>query len=456
MTKTQPPVQPDLASGRRNEWTLVFFTGTTNIADAVARIALPLLAAQISRSPIVVTAVAAILSLPWLVTALHIGVFVDRMDRKTLLVAAEIGRMASIGALLLAVLTDATNLPLIYVAALVIGLADVVAGISGASIVPQAVPKHRWETANARITALEYLFNGFAGQPIGGFLVAAGFAIALSVTGAAYVAGIVLLLLLVGNFKVVSSTPRRPVHTEIRDGIRFLWQHRLLRTMALLITIMAGCWAAWLALIPVYAVGGPLGLDERQYGFLLTCLGAGGVVGTVIVGPVNRWIGRRWSMFTDIVGAFVLVATPALLPARPGSAWWIGIAAFVAGAGGTMWTVNSRFITQSLVPAEMLGRFSAASRLVSWGMTPVAAILAGILAQVFSYRVAFGTFAVFCLVLVYPFLRVVTAEATAEVDRPTPPPADPAPVGKQPTSPDDGPTEGDDLPEAAATTGGPR
>ena len=289
--------------------------------------------------------------------------------------------------------------------------------------VPSAVQKHRWETANARITALEYLFNGFAGQPIGGFLVAIGFGLALGVTGFAYVVGAVLLLLLVGNFKVAATTRKRSVNEDIREGIRFLWQHRLLRTMALLIAIMAGCWAAWLALIPVYAVGGPLGLDERQYGLLLTCLGAGGVIGTVIVGPVNRWIGRRWSMFTDIVGAFALVAAPALLPAAPSSAWAIGAAAFLAGAGGTMWTVNSRFITQSLVPADMLGRFSAASRLVAWGMTPVAAILAGILAEVFSYQVAFGFFAVLCVLLIYPFFKVVTRERMAEVDGPAAGPA---------------------------------
>ncbi|WP_233512266.1 MFS transporter [Micromonospora deserti] len=434
------------------------FTGTTNLADAVARIALPLLAAQVSRSPIVVTAVAAIMSLPWLVAALHIGVFVDRMDRRALLMAAEIARLVSVGALLVGVLVARPTLPLIYLAALVIGLADVVAGLAGVSIVPSAVPKRRWETANARITALEYLFNGFVGQPIGGFLVAIGFGLALGVTGFAYAAGAVLLLLLVGTFKVASTTRRNSVNDDIREGLRFLWRHRLLRTMALLIAIMAGCWAAWLALIPVYAVGGPLGLDERQYGFLLTCLGAGGVLGTVIVGRLNRWLGRRWCMFTDVIGAFALVATPALLPARPSSAWLIGAAAFVAGAGGTMWTVNARFITQSLVPADMLGRYSAASRLVAWGMTPLAAILGGLLAEVFSYQVAFGTFAVLCVLLIYPFFKVVTPGRMAEVDG-TP--------GDQPVgAPSDQTAEArragnatragdDDLPETA-TTAGPR
>ena len=72
------------------------------------------------------------------------------------------------------------------------------------------------------------------------------------------------------------------------------------------------------------AVDGPLHLNERQYGFLLTCLGAGGVLGTVVVGPMDRLLGRRWSMFVDIIGSFALVAVPAVVPARPSSAVAVG------------------------------------------------------------------------------------------------------------------------------------
>jgi hypothetical protein len=115
------------------------------------------------------------------------------------------------------------------------------------------------------------------------------------------------------------------------------------------------------------------------------------------------------------------VAVPAVLPASRGSAWPIGVAAFVAGAGGTMWTVNSRVITQSFVPEHLLGRFSSASRLIAWGSVPVAAAVAGALAQLLGYHVAFSVFAVLCALLVIPFLRVVTVQAVAPVDQPAEP-----------------------------------
>ncbi|WP_245614094.1 MFS transporter [Actinokineospora inagensis] len=402
---------------RRNEWLLVGFTGTTNTADAVMRVALPLLATRVTESPALVAAVSIMLSLPWLVTALHIGVMVDRRDRRVLMAGAEVARMVAIGGLALAVVFGVAGLVVIYAVALVLGVAEVVAQLSAASIIPAAVPRARWQTVNARLTGTEYVSFSFVGAPIGGFLVAAGFAVALGATGAAYLVGALLLTMLVGNFTAAPAKERRPAGVEIREGLRFLLAHRLLRSMALLITVMAGCWSAWYALIPVYAVG-PLGLTAQQYGFLLTCLGAGGVLGTVLVGPVNRLIGRRWSMFVDIIGTALMVGIPAVLPSAPGSAWPIGVAAFAAGIGGTMWTVNSRVITQSLVPNEMLGRFNAASRLISWGMLPVAAAVAGGLAQLFGYRVAFGLFAVLCLVLVFLFLRVITPGMLDEVDAP--------------------------------------
>ncbi|GAA1876468.1 MFS transporter [Asanoa iriomotensis] len=400
---------------RRNEWLLLSFTASTNLADAVTKVALPLLAVRLTDQPAAIAAVAVLLTLPWLVTALHVGVLVDRLDRRRLMVAAETARIAAIAVLLAAVVAGAVGLPLLYAVALALGVAEVLALTAGASIVPAAVPRERWQTVTARITAAEYLCNGFVGAPVGGFLVAAGFTLALGVTGAVYVAGAVLLLLLVGAFKP-APRERRPVGREIRDGLTFLLRNRLLRTMALLIAAMAGAWSAWLALIPAYAVAGPLGLDERRFGLLLTALGAGGVVGALLVGPVNRLLGRRWSMFADIIGSFALVAVPALSTA----AVPVGMAAFVAGLGGTMWTVNSRVIIQSAVPDGMLGRFNAASRLVGWGATPIAAGLAGVLAQTVGYRLAFGVFAVLCASLVVPFLRVVTDDALKAALEPTP------------------------------------
>lgn len=416
----------------RNEWLLVFFAAFTNLADAITKVALPLLAHHLTRSPGLIATVGVLLMLPWLVAALHIGVLVDRFNRRVLMVVAEAVRLISVAVLFTAFAAGLVSLALIYLVALVLGVAEVVALTSNAAIVPAAVPKARWLPANTRIAAMEQLWNAFLGAPVGGLLVAVGFLAAFGVAGGIYAAGMVMLSLLAGSFSpqraAEQTAVRSSVHADIREGLRFLLHHRLLRTMAALVGVLAGTWSAWLALLPAYAPApGPLGLSPAEYGLLLTCIGAGGVIGSVAVRRVNRLLGRRWSMFADIVGSFALVAVPAVLPAGSASAPAVGAAALVAGVGGTMWTVNSRVIIQSVVPDEMLGRFNAAWRMIGWGTAPVAAAIGGVLAQVGGYHAAFGFFAVICLLIVIPFLRVVTDEALAQTEDPQPSgPATPA------------------------------
>ncbi|MFD0891607.1 hypothetical protein ACFQ08_44260, partial [Streptosporangium algeriense] len=69
---------------RRNETVLVGFTVATNLADGVAKIALPLLAVELTDSPGLVAGVGLTLTLPWLLASLHVGVLVDRGDRRRL------------------------------------------------------------------------------------------------------------------------------------------------------------------------------------------------------------------------------------------------------------------------------------------------------------------------------------------------------------------------------------
>src|SRR5215216_7330311 len=104
--------RPEPAKPRRNEWLLVAFTGTTHTADAVMRVALPLLATTLTDSPALVAAVVVMLALPWLVTALHVGVYVDRMNRRSLMVGAEFTRMASIAVVAIAYAAGMVSLPL--------------------------------------------------------------------------------------------------------------------------------------------------------------------------------------------------------------------------------------------------------------------------------------------------------------------------------------------------------
>ncbi|MBZ4322345.1 MFS transporter [Streptomyces sp. SCA2-4] len=400
------------SAGTRNSVVLPVFTVVTNLADGVTKVVLPLLATRLTASPALVSAVSLALTLPWLLTALHVGVLADRADRRLLLWCADGLRLLAVGALGAAVATDRAGIAVLLGAALVLGVAEVVALTAAAALVPALVPPGRRERVNAWIAGAETAANEFGGPFVGGLLLAAGTGIALGSVWVAYAAGSALLLLLAGRFRAdrpapagPAAGPRPDVHREIRDGLRFLWREPLLRTMSLTLTVLCASWGAWTALMPVVATG-RMGLSAGDYGIMVSALGLGGLTGALTATHVNRLLGRRRALLADLVTTFLMVAVPGLT----GSPWAVAGAAFLGGLGGTLWTVNARLIGQHLVPDAMSGRYNGAYRLLSWGAMPLGAGAAGLLAQGFGERAAFLVFAAAVALTVPPFLRTVTPE----------------------------------------------
>ncbi|MDY7788012.1 MFS transporter [Burkholderia ubonensis] len=395
---------------------LVVFTALTNLADGVTKVALPLMATALTPSPLQVSGVSLTLTLPWLLVALHVGVLVDRADRRVLLWLANGMRLAAIAVLVLLSLSNGITLPVLYIGGLTLGIAEVIALTSAAALVPDAVAPAGRERANAWVAGAETVCNEFCGPLVGGLLVAAGTALALGTVASAYLIGVLVLCFLVGRFRVVHApdAPREPVHRQIAEGLHYLWREPILRLMAVTLTVLCACWGAWLAVMPLFATK-VMGLDARGYGVMLSALGIGGFVGALSVTTLNRWFGRRTVMFVDLLGTLAMMA----MPVATINLWAVAASAFAGGLGGTLWSVNSRTISQALVPGALFGRYNAAARLFSWGAMPVGAGLGGVLAELFGLRVAFAGFAVATLLLIVPFLRIATPAALhAEKPRP--------------------------------------
>ncbi|MGW7545605.1 MFS transporter [Streptomyces sp. NPDC054770] len=405
-TSARPTVPAGSRTGIRNTWILTVFTAVTNLADGVTKMVVPLLAARVSGSPLAVSAVALSLTLPWLLTSLHVGVLVDRFDRRLLLWLADGVRAAAVLVLVGSVARGGAGIGLLFACGSLLGVAEVVALTAASSLVPAAVPAPGRERANAWMAGAETVCNQFAGPLVGAALLTAGTATALGATAGTYVAGTLVLVPLAGVFRPAGrpAGPVPSVHADIRVGLGFLWGSRVLRTMALTLTVMCACWGAWLALIPLAATRS-MGADDGRYGVLMSALGLGGVVGALTVAPVNRLLGRKWAMFADLAGTLVLVATPWLTSSIALNTG----AAFLGGMGGVLWSVNSRTIGQTLVPDALLGRYTAALRMFSWGALPLGSALAGVLAQWAGLSAAFAVFALAAAAVVVPFFRLMPA-----------------------------------------------
>ncbi|HEX2991810.1 MAG TPA: MFS transporter, partial [Anaerolineales bacterium] len=165
-------------SSAANFWKLWGANGFSNLGDGLYQVTLPLLAAQLTRSPSAIALLGVMLSLPWLIFALQAGSIVDRSDRRKVMLWVNGGRLLILLGLTAAVLTGKASMIVLYAAALLLGIGETLVDTALTSIVPSVVSQERLTWANARITAAQTVTNTFLGPPLAGYLAGLGFAIA--------------------------------------------------------------------------------------------------------------------------------------------------------------------------------------------------------------------------------------------------------------------------------------
>ena len=410
---------PDLVSksSPSNFWKLWSANAFSNLGDGLYQTILPLLAVQLTRSPTLVAGVGVMLSLPWLIFALPAGSIVDRFDRRQVMLSVNGVRLFILFGLTLAVITNFASLPLLYLAALFLGIGETLMDTSLTSIVPALVSKERLSWANARITAAQIVTNTFVGPPLAGVLVGIGFAVATGVSTLMYsVAGFALVLMR-GMFGARREGPRQTdgsLGKHLTEGLRFLWNDRIIRNLTLFTASMNLFWAGWGALLVLYAVTpGPMDLNEVGYGLLLTAMAIGGFLGSIFCERIQKSIGTRNALTLDFLGTILLVGTPALTT----NAWAVGTAALLAGFGASIWVVLVSTIRQRVVPNALLGRVYSASRFISWGVGPVGAIAAALVAEVWGIRTVFAVGGITGIGLVLGFLASFPSKTLDILDK---------------------------------------
>jgi MFS family permease len=405
MTDTEPLS----SSANANFWKVWSANSFSNLGDGLYQITLPLLATELTRSPSLIATLGVMSSLPWLIFALQAGSIVDRSDRRKVMLWVNGGRLIILLLLTLAVTTGYASLPILYIAALLLGIGETLMDTALTSIVPSVVSKERLTWANARITAAQTVTNTFIGPPLAGYLAGLSFAVATGSSTLIYIAAGFGLILMRGTFNVSSRTDSKTDKQgwrHITEGIRFLWKDRLIRDLTLFTASMNLFWSGWGALIVLYAVSpGPMGLNEFEYGVFLTAMAIGGLLGSLVCERLQKTLGTRNALALDFVGTILLVGVPALTT----NPWAVGAAAFFAGMGATIWVILVASIRQRLVPGELLGRVYSASRFVSWGIGPIGAMLAGFVAEVWGMRTMFAIGGVVSIGLLVLFLSLISS-----------------------------------------------
>lgn len=353
----------------------------SNLADGIAFVSMPLLAASMTDDPRLVAGLVTVYALVRLLVALPVGVWVDRADRRTLMVTANLLRGGALVALALTVHLGVSSLVVLYATMAVVGTLESMVDSAAVALVPSLVDRDRLDTANSRIAAGQLIADELAGPPLGGFLFAfAAAAPVLAMGGLWALAGLVALALPVRRPSRASAdavVPRPSVYAEARAGIVWLAHHRVVGSLALVGALASVGYMLPFSILVLVAEE-RLGLDGTGYGLLLAFSALGGLLGSALAPRLRRRVGYRWTIVASL--ALASVTLTGLSLTRDPLVAGVLLALYILHA--VIWSICALSLRQRLIPDGLLGRVGAAARVLGLLGLAIGSALGGVLAAV--------------------------------------------------------------------------
>ena len=355
----------------------------SNLADGLFKTSALLLAATLTKDPVVISILAAVVMLPWLLFAIPIGGLVDRFDRRLLLATANAIRFVMAAFLAVTVALDFVTIPTLYFVAFVIGAAEVLYDTTSQSMIPQVLKIKHLERGNARLEIGAVTVGEFIGTPLSGLLFTAAIALPFALGSAGILVAAVLVLMIPGNFRKAIATDENYVPTapttfwaDIRFGIRYLYENKTLLKLVLL-TASVGMFSAATSSTVVLFLTEELAVEPVWFGFVFVVPAVGAILGSITAPKVSALYGRTTVMAHSMI-AFCLAA---VLTGFSPNVFVFAIVGLLMSVTVTWWNVLLMSTYHQIIPNELFGRIHGTRRTLVWGLMPIGSLLGGFIAQ---------------------------------------------------------------------------
>lgn len=348
---------------------------TGNIGDGIVLAAGPLLVASQTRDPFLVAMAVMLQRLPSLLLGLYAGAIADRVDRKRLVIAAELARAVVVAVLCLALVTDQVTVSLVLLAMLLLGTAEVFRDTTTQTLLPMVVDPDDLGVGNARLQSSFLLANQILGPPLGAFLFAAGMVWPFVAQVVMIAASVVLIARMATPRGAVRDLSGTHVVRDIKEGVAWLWRNDAVRTLALVIVAFNITWSAAWSVLVLYALD-HLGMGEVGYGMLTAAAAVGGLASTAAYDRIER----RFDLTTVMRTCLLLEVLTHLGFALAPSGWVALMLMVVFGAYAFVWATVSTTVRQRATPTALQGRVGSAYMMAFVGGLVVGQPLGGAIA----------------------------------------------------------------------------
>lgn len=377
--------------GRRVPLLLILFAALmAGAGNGISIVAFPWLVLQRNGSALDASIVAMAGTLPLLAATLLAGAAVDKLGRRRVSMIADALSAVSVAAVPVLALTfgvDAINVAVLAGLAALGAFFDPAGLTARETMLPEAAQKAGWTLDHAN-SVYEAIFNlaYIVGPGIGGLLIATlGGINTMWVTAAAFGTSIVAIgvLKLEGAGKPDPSAMSDGVWAGIIEGLRFVWNNKVLRTLAFVDLAATGLY------MPMESVLFPKYFTDRnepaQLGWVLMALSIGGLIGALGYAVMSKYMKRRTVMLTAVLTLGVAMTVIAFLPPLPVILALCALVGFVYGPIAPIYN----YVMQTRAPQHLRGRVVGVMGSLAYAAGPLGLILAGPLADATGLHATF-------------------------------------------------------------------
>ena len=373
---------------RRNFRQLWAAQTVSEFGTLISRTAIPFAAILVlDASPLQLSVIGVSEMLPAFVLGLFAGAWVDRLPRRPIMMAADLGRAVLLALIPLLAWMDRLTIHALWIVAALVSALTVFFDVAYRSILPSILPPDELMEGNSRLTASASVAE-FGSFSLGGWLVqlfsAPG---AVLIDSFSFIWSAFWLRGLKLSEHVKPEEDRLPILHEIRDGIHLVWRSRTLRALAGYSATFEFAFSMFGSIFLLF-VTRDVGFSPGVLGVIFAIGGLSSIAGSAMASRVTSAFGlQRTIVVMTIIMAFgqglvalamtVSVISVALLLLQQG----------MVDAPYTIVDINQATIRQSSASEEWQGRLNATFRVLAFGGALLGTVSGGLIGQFIGLRV---------------------------------------------------------------------
>ncbi|OEF96948.1 hypothetical protein BHF71_04255 [Vulcanibacillus modesticaldus] len=357
----------------------------SQLGDKLYLLALPWLVLELTHSALQSSITFALEMIPQIIIAPFIGVYVDRIKRKKLMVFSDYFRGIVVGGITILAFLELIQMVHVYIAAFLLSTFTLLFDSASEGYLTGIVAKNKLLEANANLTFINTLMRLVGPILSGIFIGLIGATGTIGLNAISFIiSGIILSFLPNEDINKDTDKKTRAIITEIKEGFKYLFNHQVLFPIAIFSTFMNIAIFLVTTLL-IFESKETLGYGPEETSTIFWVSGIAASITTLLLKYLKKYLNKGQMVRFGSIGVLIAI----LLLVFKQSLITITISYSLLLMIGIIVNVNMMAYRQEIIPNHLFGRVMTSSRVLVQVFTPVSMVLSGWLAMRYGSKLVF-------------------------------------------------------------------